>query len=198
MPDWRCPSCLGICNCSGRTCDRHNAGLGCTRILSAEAREQGYRSVRRLSRFRPAVQLPRHTALRPGMGKNGPLVDDCRTEGLSTCQFQIQINHHHPVDDFLSLTDVPHLPATPLVLCTQIHLLALDPNAINLGSPVELGCKQLGHSQGWIRRRFPCADSALFDPDTPRSEAGNRALRDGCTLPHQRAAQKGIGRSRRS
>ena len=45
MPDWRCPSCLQICNCSGRTCDRHLAGLGCTRILSGEARDQGYMSV---------------------------------------------------------------------------------------------------------------------------------------------------------
>ena len=45
MSDWKCPSCLEICNCSGRTCDRHNANLGCTRILSGEAREQGYRSV---------------------------------------------------------------------------------------------------------------------------------------------------------
>lgn len=45
MPDWKCPSCLEICNCSGRTCDRHMAGLGCTRILSGEARDQGYKSV---------------------------------------------------------------------------------------------------------------------------------------------------------
>ena len=45
MPDWSCPSCLQICNCSGRTCDRHLAGLGCTRILSGEARDQGYMSV---------------------------------------------------------------------------------------------------------------------------------------------------------
>lgn len=45
MTDWTCPSCLEICNCSGRTCDRHNAHLGCTRILSGEAREQGYKSV---------------------------------------------------------------------------------------------------------------------------------------------------------
>lgn len=50
MSDWKCPSCLEICNCSGRTCDRHNASLGCTRILSGEAREQGYRSVSDLPR----------------------------------------------------------------------------------------------------------------------------------------------------
>ena len=43
--DWRCPSCLQICNCSGRTCDRHVAGLGCTKMLSGEARDQGYQSV---------------------------------------------------------------------------------------------------------------------------------------------------------
>ena len=99
MPDWRCPSCLQICNCSGRTCDRHNAGLGCTRILSAEAREQGYKSVRPFTRFRPAVQLPVHTAVYPGMGNNDPLVDDFQTEGLLTCQFQNQINHQHSDTD---------------------------------------------------------------------------------------------------
>ena len=59
MSDWSCPSCLEICNCSGRTCDRHNAHLGCTRILSGEAREQGYKSV---SQHAPASVVKEHLA----------------------------------------------------------------------------------------------------------------------------------------
>ena len=62
--DWKCPRCQGTCPCSRAGCNRSSAGLGSTSALSAEAQLQGYRSVRRLSRFRRAVQLPVHTATR--------------------------------------------------------------------------------------------------------------------------------------
>lgn len=42
---WRCPSCLDLCNCSGRTCSRFQKGLEPTEQLHSEAVNQGFKSV---------------------------------------------------------------------------------------------------------------------------------------------------------
>lgn len=43
---WRCPSCLDLCNCSGRSCSRFQKGLEPTEQLHSEAVRQGFKSVR--------------------------------------------------------------------------------------------------------------------------------------------------------
>ncbi|BDA50698.1 hypothetical protein COCOBI_16-3740 [Coccomyxa sp. Obi] len=41
---WRCPSCLDLCNCSGRSCSRFQKGLEPTDQLHSEAVRQGFKS----------------------------------------------------------------------------------------------------------------------------------------------------------
>ncbi|KAK9813744.1 hypothetical protein WJX73_006721 [Symbiochloris irregularis] len=43
--EWRCPCCLGLCNCSAPDCQRACALLAPTRQLYSEAQSLGYRSV---------------------------------------------------------------------------------------------------------------------------------------------------------
>lgn len=44
-PDWTCPVCRGICNCSAQNCHRSRNGLNPTKMLTDEARDMGYPSV---------------------------------------------------------------------------------------------------------------------------------------------------------
>jgi hypothetical protein len=44
-PDWACPACRDVCNCSGANCMRLKRGWFPTAQLAHEAREQGFRSV---------------------------------------------------------------------------------------------------------------------------------------------------------
>jgi hypothetical protein len=44
-PDWICPGCRDLCNCSGANCMRIKRGWFPTNQLSHEARDQGFRSV---------------------------------------------------------------------------------------------------------------------------------------------------------
>ena len=44
-PDWRCPVCLDLCNCSGVNCLRAKRDLAPTQQLTAEAKSLGYKSV---------------------------------------------------------------------------------------------------------------------------------------------------------
>ncbi len=45
-PNWRCPCCRDICNCSGVTCQRAARGLLASGQLFNEAKQHGYQSVR--------------------------------------------------------------------------------------------------------------------------------------------------------
>jgi hypothetical protein len=56
--EWRCPPCLGLCNCSGRACSRYQGGLEPTEQLKAEADAQGFKSVRRPARKTLSVPTP--------------------------------------------------------------------------------------------------------------------------------------------
>lgn len=42
---WRCPACLDLCNCSGRSCSRFQKGLEPTDQLHNEAVRQNFKSV---------------------------------------------------------------------------------------------------------------------------------------------------------
>jgi hypothetical protein len=44
-PDWRCPVCLDICNCSGANCQRARRDLAPTQQLNSEAQHHGWDSV---------------------------------------------------------------------------------------------------------------------------------------------------------
>jgi hypothetical protein len=44
--EWRCPACLDLCNCSGRSCSRYQKGLDPTEQLHNEAVRQSFKSVR--------------------------------------------------------------------------------------------------------------------------------------------------------
>jgi hypothetical protein len=44
-PDWRCPVCLDICNCSGVNCQRARRDLAPTQQLNSEAQHHGWDSV---------------------------------------------------------------------------------------------------------------------------------------------------------
>ena len=44
-PDWRCPACRDICNCSGANCSRARRNLFPTNQLYHEANQMGYKSV---------------------------------------------------------------------------------------------------------------------------------------------------------
>ena len=43
--EWRCPACLGLCNCSGSGCQRKQRGMEPTDQLISEATYKGFRSV---------------------------------------------------------------------------------------------------------------------------------------------------------
>ena len=73
---WRCPSCLDLCNCSGRSCSRFQKGLEPTEQLHSEAVRQGFKSVRaallgiRFSRW----WLPRFPSSRHACARHGTIV----------------------------------------------------------------------------------------------------------------------------
>ena len=58
---WRCPCCLGLCNCSAVSCQRKLCGLRDTGQLEHEARQFGFRSVAHylvLTQLDPLLPLP--------------------------------------------------------------------------------------------------------------------------------------------
>lgn len=52
-PNWRCPVCRGLCNCSAQGCLRRRRGLEFTGSLEHEARKYNYKSVRTCARCPP-------------------------------------------------------------------------------------------------------------------------------------------------
>jgi hypothetical protein len=64
--DWKCPVCLGFCNCSSPSCQRAKAGWMVTGLMHYEALPRGHRSVAHyLMCTAAASDVPEHMLL-PG------------------------------------------------------------------------------------------------------------------------------------
>ena len=57
-PEWRCPSCRDIWNCSGANCLRAKRNLFPTQQLTHEAHTFGWQSVARRCKLDPGLKAP--------------------------------------------------------------------------------------------------------------------------------------------
>ena len=116
---WRCPSCLDLCNCSGRSCSRFQKGLEPTEQLHSEAVRQGFKSVRAQFPDTPlllglclllldSTKFWACMASRcPASGWHGHLHRQLACTGL-TCTFVFTVGHMHRIQTSHVCPATPH------------------------------------------------------------------------------------------
>ncbi|KAK9917271.1 hypothetical protein WJX75_002601 [Coccomyxa subellipsoidea] len=193
---WRCPSCLDLCNCSGRSCSRFQKGLEPTEQLHSEAVRQGFKSAAHYlvetllseeavtATIGSVYEGRSHKRARPHEFPEGP--HQAARRGARNHKERVQQRAKQKLEEQLALMheafSALQQPSVPLDRMAQgVAPMALDADdadeseeegGADFDSPLGAGAASAAASSsgrgGVAQRRNPVADVAGSAAGTPR------------------------------